>query len=150
MYLSHFGLAAFPFGITPDTEFVFSTTAHQEAFNALMVATQNGEGFIKITGEVGTGKTLLCRRYLNAMAGTQAITAYLPNPQLEPRPLLLSLTSPGGKPIQTTADLPGFWRGSWKDVCKDMKGRYPRHRWPDEPWSEDPSLKTKNAFNRSR
>ncbi len=67
-----------------------------------------------------------------------------------PRPLLLSLTSPGGKPIQTTADLPGFWRGSWKDVCKDMKGRYPRHRWPDEPWTEDPSLKTKNAFNRSR
>ncbi len=66
------------------------------------------------------------------------------------RPLLLSLTSPGGKPIQTTADLPGFWRGSWKDVCKDMKGRYPRHRWPDEPWTEDPSLKTKNAFNRSR
>ena len=63
-----------------------------------------------------------------------------------PRPLLLSLTSPGGKPIQTTADLPGFWRGSWKDVVKDMKGRYPRHRWPDAPWTEDPSLKTKNAF----
>lgn len=67
-----------------------------------------------------------------------------------PRPLLLSLTSPGAKPIQTTADLPGFWRGSWKDVCKDMKGRYPRHRWPDEPWTEDPSLKTKNAFNRGK
>ncbi|WP_084278325.1 ATP-dependent helicase HrpB [Novosphingobium sp. B1] len=64
-----------------------------------------------------------------------------------PRPLLLSLTSPGGKPIQTTADLPGFWRGSWRDVVKDMKGRYPKHRWPDEPWAEDPSLKTKNAFN---
>jgi ATP-dependent helicase HrpB len=64
-----------------------------------------------------------------------------------PKPLLLSLTSPGGKPIQTTADLPGFWRGSWRDVVKDMKGRYPKHRWPDEPWTEDPSLKTKNAFN---
>lgn len=64
-----------------------------------------------------------------------------------PKPLLLSLTSPGGKPIQTTADLPGFWRGSWRDVVKDMKGRYPKHRWPDEPWAEDPSLKTKNAFN---
>jgi ATP-dependent helicase HrpB len=67
-----------------------------------------------------------------------------------PRPLLLSLTSPGQKPIQTTADLPGFWRGSWRDVVKDMKGRYPRHRWPDEPWREDPSLKTKNAFERER
>lgn len=63
-----------------------------------------------------------------------------------PRPLLLSLTSPGGRPIQTTADLPGFWRGSWRDVVKDMKGRYPKHRWPDEPWAEEPSLKTKNAF----
>jgi ATP-dependent helicase HrpB len=63
-----------------------------------------------------------------------------------PRPLLLSLTSPGQKPIQTTADLPGFWRGSWRDVVKDMKGRYPRHRWPDAPWEEEPSLKTRNAF----
>ena len=65
-----------------------------------------------------------------------------------PQPLLLKLTSPGGKPIQTTRDLPGFWRGSWRDVVKDMKGRYPKHRWPDEPWSEAPSLKTKNAFNK--
>ncbi|WP_264425035.1 ATP-dependent helicase HrpB [Novosphingobium sp. KCTC 2891] len=67
-----------------------------------------------------------------------------------PRPLLLSLTSPGAKPIQTTADLPGFWRGSWRDVVKDMKGRYPKHRWPDTPWTEDPSLKTRNAFEASR
>jgi ATP-dependent helicase HrpB len=62
------------------------------------------------------------------------------------QPLLLKLTSPGGKPVQTTRDLPGFWRGSWKDVVRDMKGRYPKHRWPDEPWKEDPSLKTRNAF----
>jgi len=67
-----------------------------------------------------------------------------------PQPLLLKLTSPGGKPVQMTRDLPGFWRGSWRDVVKDMKGRYPRHRWPDEPWAEDPSLKTKNAFERGR
>jgi ATP-dependent helicase HrpB len=64
-------------------------------------------------------------------------------------PLLLKLTSPGHKPVQTTRDLPGFWRGSWKDVQRDMKGRYPKHRWPDEPWSEAPSLKTKNAFLRT-
>ena len=67
-----------------------------------------------------------------------------------PQPLLLKLTDPGGKPLQTTRDLPGFWRGSWRDVVKDMKGRYPKHRWPDEPWAEDPSLKTKNAFERGR
>ena len=66
-----------------------------------------------------------------------------------PQPLLLKLTDPGGKPLQTTRDLPGFWRGSWKDVQRDMKGRYPKHRWPDTPWTEAPSLKTKNAFSRS-
>ena len=65
------------------------------------------------------------------------------------QPLLLKLTDPGGKPLQTTRDLPGFWRGSWKDVQRDMKGRYPKHRWPDQPWSEAPSLKTKNAFKAS-
>lgn len=67
-----------------------------------------------------------------------------------PQPLLLKLTSPAGRPIQSTRDLPGFWRGSWRDVVRDMKGRYPRHRWPDEPWTEDPSLKTRNAFEATR
>lgn len=66
-----------------------------------------------------------------------------------PQTLLLKLTDPGGKPLQTTRDLPGFWRGSWKDVQREMKGRYPKHRWPDTPWTEAPSLKTRNAFNRS-
>lgn len=67
-----------------------------------------------------------------------------------PQPLLLKLTSPGGKPIQVTRDLPGFWRGSWRDVQREMKGRYPKHRWPDAPWEEAPSLKTRNAFEKSR
>jgi ATP-dependent helicase HrpB len=66
-----------------------------------------------------------------------------------PQPLLLKLTDPGGKPAQTTRDLPAFWRGSWRDVVRDLKGRYPKHRWPDEPWNEIASLKTKNAFNRT-
>lgn len=58
-------------------------------------------------------------------------------------PLVLSLTSPAGRPIQTTRDLPGFWRGSWRDVAKDMRGRYPRHHWPDAPWEANASLATK-------
>ncbi len=66
------------------------------------------------------------------------------------QPLLLKLTSPGGKPVQTTRDLPGFWRGTWAEVQREMKGRYPRHRWPDQPWAEAPSLKTRNAFERTR
>ncbi len=71
------------------------------------------------------------------------------HPMIGTTPLLLKLTSPGGRPVQSTRDLPGFWRGSWRDVVRDMKGRYPKHRWPDQPWLEKPSMKTKNAFNRS-
>jgi ATP-dependent helicase HrpB len=48
-------------------------------------------------------------------------------------PLLLVLLSPAHRPIQMTRDLPAFWRGSWKEVAKDLKGRYPRHYWPDDP-----------------
>jgi ATP-dependent helicase HrpB len=50
-------------------------------------------------------------------------------------PLTLSLLSPAHRPIQTTKDLPGFWKGSWKDVRTEMKGRYPRHVWPEDPAS---------------
>ncbi len=60
-------------------------------------------------------------------------------------PLVLSLTSPAGRPIQTTRNLPEFWRGSWRDVAKEMRGRYPRHNWPDQPWESIASLKTKKA-----
>jgi ATP-dependent helicase HrpB len=58
-------------------------------------------------------------------------------------PLVLSLTSPAGRPIQTTRDLPGFWKGSWADVAKEMRGRYPKHHWPDDPIAAVASLKTK-------
>ncbi|HEX8468650.1 MAG TPA: ATP-dependent helicase HrpB [Allosphingosinicella sp.] len=60
-------------------------------------------------------------------------------------PLVLSLTSPAGRPIQTTRDLPGFWSGSWSAVAKEMRGRYPKHPWPDDPATSDPTLRTKNA-----
>lgn len=87
MYLAHFGLAERPFGITPDTQYVFNAASQQEALNTLLIALQSGEGFIKITGEVGTGKTLLCRRFL-AKLGEDYFTAYLPNPALAPLSLL--------------------------------------------------------------
>jgi MSHA biogenesis protein MshM len=103
MYRSHFGLREMPFGITPDTSFAYACNTHQEALNTLLVAVKNGEGFIKITGEVGTGKTLLCRRFL-ATLDAHHVSAYIPNPYLEPRTLLFALAEELGAALARTAD----------------------------------------------
>jgi MSHA biogenesis protein MshM len=90
MYSKHFGLREAPFSITPDTSYFFTSPHSQEALNTLLVAAKSGEGFIKITGEVGTGKTLLCRKFITTV-GPDFVTAYIPNPYLEPRTLMLAL-----------------------------------------------------------
>jgi ATP-dependent helicase HrpB len=64
-------------------------------------------------------------------------------------PLVLNLTSPAERLIQTTRDLPGFWVGSWAEVAKEMRGEYPKHNWPDDPTQAIASLKTKKAQSRS-
>ena len=81
----------------------------------------------------------------------QALFGVSDHPVIGPdrAPLILSLTSPAGRPIQTTRDLPGFWAGSWRDVAKEMRGAYPKHNWPDDPASATASLKTKKAQARS-
>jgi MSHA biogenesis protein MshM len=90
MYLEHFGLSSQPFGITPDTGFYFDSPSHQEALNVLLVALRSGAGFLKVTGEVGTGKTLLCRRLLDLL-DAEFVTAYIPNPFLTPTALRMAL-----------------------------------------------------------
>jgi len=92
MYLQHFGLEQQPFTITPDTEFFFDHGCHREALNVLEYALFSGEGFIKVTGEVGTGKTLLCRKLLNSL-GEGFVTAYIPNPFINPVSLRMALAS---------------------------------------------------------
>ncbi|MGV8935190.1 MAG: ExeA family protein, partial [Gallionellaceae bacterium] len=129
MYLSHFGLRELPFSLTPDTSFFFACSSYQEALNTLLVAARNGEGFIKIVGEVGNGKTLLCRKFLATLGdgavvvtndiGTQDqavtpvvvgkakrkfATAYIPNPYLEPRSLLLALADEFRIPLDINID----------------------------------------------
>ncbi|MBC3807570.1 AAA family ATPase [Undibacterium seohonense] len=102
-YQSHFGLHDSPFGITPDTSFFFSCGSHLEALNTLLVAAESGEGFIKITGEVGTGKTLLCRQFLK-MLDDSFVTAYIPNPLLDPHTLLLVLADDLGIPQEKNSE----------------------------------------------
>ena len=83
MYQEHFGLRSAPFGLTPDTDFFFDQASHQAALNTLLIALRAGEGFLKVTGEIGLGKTTLCRRLLRALAeesGSKWTTAYLPHP----------------------------------------------------------------------
>lgn len=122
MYLEHFGLKELPFGLTPDTSFFFACSSYQEALNTLLVAARNGEGFIKIVGEVGNGKTMLCRKFLATLGqggartaiGTQDgavragdapfVTAYLPNPYLEPNSLLRALADEFRIPFDTQID----------------------------------------------
>jgi len=103
MYKAHFGLHESPFGITPDTSFAYACASHQEALNTLLVAVKNGEGFIKIMGEVGTGKTLLCRRFL-AMLDHNYVSAYIPNPCMELRTLLFALGDELGVDLPKDAD----------------------------------------------
>lgn len=103
MYEAHFGLREPPFGITPDTSFAYACNSHQEALNTLLVAARNGEGFMKVTGEVGTGKTLLCRRFL-ATLDSRFVSAYVPNPYLEPRTLMFALADELGIALPREAD----------------------------------------------
>ena len=91
MYTAHFGLAELPFTITPDTSFFFPHSSYQDALNTLLVAVRSGEGFIKVIGEVGTGKTLLCRKLLTLLEEESFVTAYIPNPYVEPMTLLLAV-----------------------------------------------------------
>ena len=81
MYEQYYGLREKPFSLTPDTEFFYQSVTHGEALNVLLVAIRGGDGFIKVTGEVGTGKTLICRKLLDELDDDYE-TVYVPNPHM--------------------------------------------------------------------
>ncbi|MFA6600235.1 MAG: AAA family ATPase [Candidatus Omnitrophota bacterium] len=87
MYLTFFGLREFPFNLTPDPKFLYSTRYHREALSSLLYGIENRCGFIQITGEVGAGKTLLCRTLLQRL-GAQVHSSLVFNPKLSESELL--------------------------------------------------------------
>ena len=79
----------------------------------------------------------------------QALFGLTSHPMVGTVPLTLAITSPAHRPIQTSRDLPAFWAGSWREVVKEMRGRYPKHPWPDDPTAAPATLRTKRADARA-
>jgi MSHA biogenesis protein MshM len=154
VYETHFGFRELPFGLTPDTTYVYPGSSFQEALNTLLVAAYNGEGFIKIVGEVGHGKTMLCRTFLAALREPDQqdelnpeatprepafVTAFMPNPYLDPRGLFIALGEEFGVSMDRTADLQGLLKavttrlmeiaesGKRALVCLDEVQAMPQH-----------------------
>ncbi len=107
MYEAYYGLREKPFNLTPDTDFFFDSPSHREALETLLLSIREGDGFIKLVGEVGSGKTLLCRELLRRLDDERCQTLYIPNPQMSREELLravadeLQLRIEPGEPLLT-------------------------------------------------
>lgn len=98
MYLEYYGLTEPPFDITPNPRFLFYSAKHREAFNHVLYGIRERKGFVQLTGEVGAGKTTLCRAMLEQLDGHYS-TALILNPALNPDQLMKAITTEFGLPI---------------------------------------------------
>jgi general secretion pathway protein A len=101
MYIEHYGLREKPFSLTPDPRYLYLSSSHREALAHLLYGIEQGEGFIAVTGEVGTGKTTLCRTLLERV-GPDAEVAYLFNPRLSGVELLEAISRELALPCEGT------------------------------------------------
>ncbi len=108
MYLEHFNFKDAPFSLTPNTKYYCHLPSHQEALNTILLCLRTKEGFIKIIGEVGSGKTLLCRKLLNLLETEAFVTAYIPHPDLTPSGLRKALAKELGIDIPQHIDQHGL------------------------------------------
>jgi general secretion pathway protein A len=124
VYLEHYGLKEPPFAITPNPRFLFYSAKHREAYNHLLFGIRERKGFVQLTGDVGAGKTTLCRAMLDALDG-QFATALILNPVMSPNEMMkaiaieFGLTVEGMDRLETIAVINEFllWRaGQGKDA----------------------------------
>jgi len=120
VYRDFFGLQSEPFSLTPDTEFFFCDRVREEALNTLVYGIRSGEGFIKVVGEVGTGKTTLCRQFLRAI-DSEAETAYILDPLLRGDELLATLAKELG--VGDPSQGPGELMNAVKDFMLETWSR---------------------------
>ncbi|MEM8549733.1 MAG: AAA family ATPase [Verrucomicrobiota bacterium] len=109
MYQQFYGFQAMPFNVTPDPKFLFLSPTHQEALSHLRYGIAERKGFIVLTGEVGCGKTTLCRTLLNELAEDHYETVLLLNPRIDEEQLILAILRELGETVdeQTHADRTG-------------------------------------------
>ena len=106
MYIQHFGLAQYPFSLTPNTRYFMKLPSHQHAFDLIIKALQDEGSFTKITGQVGTGKTMLCRKVLNALEVLKDsyVTAFIPNPVLDEEGIMFAVANELSLEIDSSAN----------------------------------------------
>ena len=101
MYEAFYGLTERPFNLTPDPKYLFLSEKHKEAFAHLLFGIKNRSGFVMVTGEIGTGKTTICRTLLNQL-DEETEVAFIFNPYLSPEELLRKINEDFG--IESKAD----------------------------------------------